>query len=181
MVRCGGAQLGQSQLPLDLPDIKRPGQVLLVGDDQQWGPQVLREPGDLVQLGPGLLQSLGVHGIHHVHDAVRAAAVGLPQGPQLLLAPDVPKVAADAPGGPCAAQPDPLRVEADGGHRVDELVEFQPVEHGGFARRVQAEHYYMQGLEGGQIGETIPHLAGWEGGTACTLTAQAEDITAGDA
>ena len=162
MVRGGGTQLGQGQLPLDLPDIQRPGQVLLVGDDQQRGPLVLREPGDLVQLSPGLLQPLGVHGVHHVHDTVRAAAVGLPQGPQLLLAPDVPEVAADAPGGPRAPQPDPLRVEADGGHRVDELVEFQPVQHGGFTCGVQPQHDYVQGLECSQIGETIPHLAGWE-------------------
>ena len=159
VIRGGRAQLGQSQLPLDLPDIQRPRQVLLVGDDQQRGPLVLGEAGDLVQLGAGLLQPLRVHRVHHVHDAVRAPAVGLPQRPQLLLAPDVPEVAADAPGGPRAAQTDPLRVEADGGHRVDELVEFQPVQDGGFPRRVQTEHDDVQGREGGQVGEAVPHDA----------------------
>lgn len=69
-------------------------------------------------------------------------------------------MAADAPGGPPAAQPDPLRVEADGGHRVDELVEFEPVEDRGFPRGVQAQHDDVEGLEGCQTGQTGPHFTG---------------------
>ena len=81
-------------------------------------------------------------------------------------------MAADAPGGPCAAQPDPLRVKADGGHRVDELVEFEPVQDCGFPRRVQAQHDDVQRLEGGQVGETVPHRAAWVAATTPRKTCQ---------
>ena len=131
----GGAELRQGQLLLDVGHRERSGQVLLVGDDQQRGALVLHELGDFVQFGLGLLQSVNVHWVHNVDDPIGAAAVGLPQGPQLLLAPDVPEMTADALRG-AVAQPDLLGVEADGGHRVDELVEFESVQDGGFAGRV---------------------------------------------
>ncbi|TNN74072.1 hypothetical protein EYF80_015713 [Liparis tanakae] len=135
----GGAELVQSQLLLDVRHRKGFGQVLLVGDDQQRRALVLRELGDFVQFRLGLLEPVDVHRVHDVDDPIGAPAVGLPQGPQLLLAPDVPEVTTDALR--CAvAQLDLLGVEPDGGNRVDELVEFESVEDRGLPGGVQAQH-----------------------------------------
>lgn len=152
----GRDELVQRQLLLDLGHGQRLGQVLLVGDDEQRRALVLGELGHLVQLRLGLLQPVHVHRVHHVDDAVRAAAVRLPQRPQLLLAAHVPEVAADALGR-AVAQLDLLRVEADGGHRVHELVELEPVEHRGLAGRVQTQHDDVQGLEGRDVGRDVAH------------------------
>ena len=159
----GGGELVQGQLLLDVRHRQGLGQVLLVGDDQQRRPLVLCELGDFVQLGLGLLQPVHVHRVHHVDDAVGAAAVRLPQGPQLLLAPHVPEVAADALGR-AVAQLDLLGVEADRRDRVDELVEFESVQDGGLPGRVQPQHHDVQGLEGRDVGEAVAHVQRLTGG-----------------
>lgn len=157
VIRGGRTQFVKSQMLLDLVDRQGFGEVLLVGDDQQRRPLVLCEFRHLVKFGLGFLQPVHVDRVHHVNDAVRAAAVGLPQGPQLLLASDVPEMTADPFGRP-VAELDLLGVEADGGDGVDEFVELQAVEHGGLTSRIQAEHDDVQGLERGNVGEAVPHL-----------------------
>lgn len=81
MVGGGRDELVQRQLLLNLGHRQRLRQILLVGDNQERCALVLRKLGHLVQLRLGLLQPVHVHRIHHVDDAVRAAAVGLPQRP----------------------------------------------------------------------------------------------------
>lgn len=48
---------------------------------------------------------------------------------------------------------DLLRVEAFGGNGVHELIETQPVQHGGLAGTVQAENDNVQGLKRRQTGK----------------------------
>lgn len=97
--------------------------ILLVGEHQQEG--VLHFPivDDLVQLRAGLLQSRGIAGIHHEDQALGAGVVVSPEGPNLVLAADVPHVELDILIG------DALDVEADSRDSGDVLVaEFQFVE-----------------------------------------------------
>lgn len=157
VVRGGRGQLVERQLLLYIGHGQGPGQVLLVGDNQQRRSLVLGKFGHLVQLGLGLLEPVYVHRVHHVDDAVRAAAVRFPERTQLLLAADVPEMAADALGG-TVAQLDLLGVETDRGYGVDELVELKPVEDGRLARRVQPQHHDVEGLEGGYVGKAVPHF-----------------------
>ncbi len=42
-------------------------------------------------------------------------------------------------------------VESDGGGRVNVLVEFEPVQHCGLARRVEADHGAVECVEVGQV------------------------------
>lgn len=164
--RRGGAELAGGQHLLHLRERQRVPQVLLVGHDEHRHPLVLRDPRDFVQFRLGFLHPLHVHRIHHEDDAVGAAGVGLPQGPQLLLAPDVPEVESDRLVVP-QSHLDLLRVEPFGGDGVDELVELQPVEDGGLAGAVQTQDHDVEALEGGQAGQDrrllrqpIPHRRG---------------------
>lgn len=157
VVRGGRGQLVECQLLLYVGHGQRPGQVLLVGDDQQRRSLVLCKFGNLVQLGLGLLEPVYIHRVYHVDDAIGAAAVRLPERTELLLAADVPEMTADALR--CTiAQLDLLRVETDRGYSVHKLIELQPVEDSGLAGRVQPQHHDVEGLEGRYVGKAVPHF-----------------------
>lgn len=94
----GGGELVQGQLLLNNRHRQRFGQVLLIGDDQQRRALVLRKFGDFVQFGLGLLKPVNIHRVHNINYPISAPAVGLPQGPQLLLASHVPEMTTDALG-----------------------------------------------------------------------------------
>lgn len=141
-------------------------QVLLVGHDEHRHSLVLGNPCDFVKFRFCFFHSFHIHGIHHEDDAIRAAGVGLPKRPQLLLASDVPEVKSDSL---VVSQRhlDFLRIETFSGHSVDELVELQPIEDGGLAGTVQPQDHDVEALKGRQarqdrrlLRQPIPHRRG---------------------
>lgn len=153
----GWGELVQSQLLLNICHWKRFGQVLLVGDDQQRRALVLGKLGDFVQFSLGLLQPVNIHRVHNINDPICASAVGLPQGPQLLLAPHVPEMTADALRG-TVTELDLLSVEPDRGNSVDKFIEFESVKDCGLPSRVQTQHDDVKRLEGRDVGEAVAHF-----------------------
>lgn len=118
----GRAQLAQCQQLLDLAQRQRVPQVLLVGHHQDGHALVLGEPRNFVQLRLGLLHPLSVHRVHYEDDPIRAPRVRLPEGPQLLLPPDIPEMKSHRPGT-AQSHFDLLCIKSLGGHGVNKLIE----------------------------------------------------------
>lgn len=157
MIGCGGGELLQSQLLLDIRHWKRFRQVLLVGDDQQWRALILRKLGDFVQFSFGLLQPVNIHRVHNVNDPISAPAVGLPQWPQLFLASHVPEMTTDALRG-AVTQLDLFSVEPDRRNRVDKFIKFESIKNRSLTSRVQPQHDDVKRLEGRYVGEAVAHF-----------------------
>ena len=85
-------QVLHPELLLQLAEVPGQGQVLLVGQHQDGHRVPLCQLGYLEKLELGFLESVAVAGVHHEDDGVGAPGVAPPQGPGLVLAPDIPDV-----------------------------------------------------------------------------------------
>lgn len=148
---------------LHLADGQGRTQVLFVGQDEHRHPLVLRRAGDPVELHFGLLHPLQLGGVHHKHHPVRPPGVRLPQRTQLLLPTHIPNLEVYGSRRP-HCHPDLLRVESLGGDGFHKLLQFEPVEQGGFAGRVEPNYHHMQGVEIRQkrrgrshVSQLVPH------------------------
>ena len=80
--------------------------------------------------------------VQHEDNSICVPGVGLPQWPNLLLSSHIPDKEGGS-GGTSDTSLDPLAVEADGGDRVEELVELHHVEGGRLAGPVQPDHDHV--------------------------------------
>mmetsp|Transcript_104587 Transcript_104587/g.253871 ORF Transcript_104587/g.253871 Transcript_104587/m.253871 type:complete len:230 (+) Transcript_104587:108-797(+) len=109
-------------------------QVLLVGKDQQHSVAHLIFVQHLGQLLPCVFHAVAVVAVDHVDEAVGALVVVAPEGPDLVLAADVPHRERDV------LVLDGLDVEADRGDGGDHLTQLQLVQDGGLASGIQTDH-----------------------------------------
>lgn len=144
--RC--AELTQSQHALHLCQGERVSQVLLVCHHQHRDTLVLCKPCDLMQLCFGLLDSLRVNRVHHKHDAISAAGVRAPQGPQLLLTSYIPEVEGSCPPAASKRHFNLLCVKTFSGDSVHKLIEAQAVQHSGLSCAIQTQDDDVERLEG---------------------------------
>lgn len=110
------------------------GQVLLVGEDEDYGVPHLPVIDNAVQLLAGLVDAVAVGAVHHEDQTLGPGVVMSPERPDLVLAAHVPHVELDV------FVSHRLHVEThrgNGGHRLAKL---QLVQDRGLAGRVQAQH-----------------------------------------
>mmetsp|Transcript_91360 Transcript_91360/g.178928 ORF Transcript_91360/g.178928 Transcript_91360/m.178928 type:complete len:216 (-) Transcript_91360:21-668(-) len=127
-------QLVQPEFFRDLPGLHRPGQVLLVRQDQQRHVAhfVLRK--QLEELFPGIFYALAVAAVDDEDHALGPSIVVAPQLAELVLAANVPDRETDV------TMLHDLHVETDRRDRRHHLPQAQTVQDRGLPRGVQAHH-----------------------------------------
>lgn len=110
------------------------GQVLLVGEDEDYGVPHLPVIDNAVQLLAGFVDAVAVGAVHDEDQTLGPGIVMPPERPDLVLAAHIPHVELDV------FVSHRLHVETygrDGGHRLAQL---QLVQDGRLAGRVQTQH-----------------------------------------
>ena len=127
-------------------------EVLFVGEDQDDGVLHLPVVDDPVELLPGLVDPVPVGAVHHENEALGAGVVMSPEGPDLVLAPDVPHVELHILIG------DGLHVEPDRGDGGDRLSQLQLVQDGSLTGGIKSKHQYSHLLVAKDLCEHFAHL-----------------------
>lgn len=110
------------------------GQILLIGKHQDNSVPHLPVINDAMEFLSRLVHAVPVCAVHHKDEALRTRVVVSPQWPDLVLPAHIPNIEFDVLIGYC------LDIEADCGDSSDRMAQFELVQDGGLARRVQAKH-----------------------------------------
>jgi len=124
----------ETQLVGDFGRVHRLRKILLVREDEEDGIPEFVLVQHSVQLLLGLADSLAVVAVDDENQPLRVLEVMPPERSDLVLAADIP----DGEGNVFVF--DGFDVEADGRNGGDDLAQFQLVQNGGFAGRVQPHH-----------------------------------------
>ena len=110
------------------------GQVLLVGEDEDYGVPHLPVIDNAVQLLAGLVDAVAVGAVHYEDQTLGPGVVMPPERPDLVLAAHIPHVELDV------FVSHGLHVETHGGDGGHRLAQLQLVQDGCLAGCVQAQH-----------------------------------------
>ena len=130
---------------------ERVREVLLIGVHKEFGVLQCFVVQEVMESLGIFFDPLHVRRVHDVDKRVHVVEVVGPEGAQLELASNVPAIELDA------LVLEGFDVEANGGDRVDDLVELHLVEDGGLAGGVEAQHEEAHLFLA--PGEGVPHLS----------------------